>query len=123
YFPERAFGTATESFGRFVLGELKPLGLGLFLTTLPLCAMFALARRLRLWWVVLGAVIGVALIGSAALDPYRSRVYFEQRPLPPGELREAITALMAEAEIDFRDVVVERTTVSTVRVQAYFAGE
>jgi STE24 endopeptidase len=65
----------------------------------------------------------VLLLASAALDPYRAQVYFTQRPLAPGELRDRINGLMERAHIEFRDVVIEESSRVTPRVQAYFAGQ
>jgi STE24 endopeptidase len=123
FFHERAYGLSTESFGRYAIDWLKGAAIGGVCIGALAFGLFAVARRLRRWWLVLGVVAGTLLVASAAIDPYRSRVYFDQKPLPPGELREAISALMAKAQIDFREVVVEQTSVSTVRVQAYFAGQ
>jgi STE24 endopeptidase len=123
WFHERAYGLSTETFARFTLDYFKDFAMGVCATAALALGLFGLARRLRRWWVILGAVAGAALLVSAAIDPYRGQVYFEQTPLPAGELRDAITRLMAQAKIDVGDVVVEKTSTSTVRVGAYFAGQ
>ncbi|MBX7096084.1 MAG: M48 family metalloprotease [Myxococcaceae bacterium] len=120
---EQAFGLSTQAFSGFAADYLKAT----LLTNLALAAvavgLFGLARRLRAWWVVLAVVCSGLLLVSAAIDPYRARLYFKQHPLEAGPLRERITALMAEAHIDFADVLVEETQTQSVRVQAYFAGQ
>ncbi|MCY1035575.1 M48 family metalloprotease [Corallococcus sp. BB11-1] len=85
--------------------------------------MYGLARRVRRWWLVLGVPVALLMLVAAAVDPYRARLYYDQTPLPEGPLRERITALMRKADISFSDVVVEKTSVTSKRVQAYFAGQ
>ncbi|RKH39130.1 M48 family metalloprotease [Corallococcus sicarius] len=85
--------------------------------------LYGLARRVRRWWWVLGVPVALLMLVASALDPYRSRLYYDQTPLPDGPLRSSITALMRKADIAFADVVVEKTSVSSKRVQAYFAGQ
>jgi len=120
---ERAFGMSTQSAGTYWWDYLKSV----LIAVIPLAAltfgMLGLARRLPKWWLIIGIVGAGALLFSAALDPYRAQVFFDQAPLPEGEVREAITALMKKADIDFKDVVVEKTMGKNVRVQAYFAGK
>ena len=85
--------------------------------------LYGLARRVRRWWLVLGVPVALLMLVSSALDPYRARLYFDQTPLPEGPLRSSITALMRKADITFSDVVVEKTSVTSKRIQAYFAGQ
>lgn len=122
FFHEQKFGMSTQSLGRYAFDY----GKSVLLAMIPLAAlafgMLGLARKLPKWWLIIGIVGAGALSVSAALDPYRAQVYFDQTPLPAGETRDAITALMKKANIDFQDVVVEKTLSKTVRVQAYFAG-
>jgi STE24 endopeptidase len=122
YFHEHAFGLSNYTPGAYAFDTAK----GLLLLTLAQGALafglFGLVRKLKYWWAVMGAVGALVLIVSAAVDPYRARIMFDQTPLPPGELRDQITGLMKQADVDFKDVLVEKTTRATKRVQAYFAG-
>jgi STE24 endopeptidase len=122
YVHEHRFGLSRQTPASFALDHLKDLGITATAVGALAFGLFGLARRMPRWWAVLGAAGAVALLLSTALDPYRARVYFEQTPLPAGELRERINALMARAGVDFRDVLVEHTSGKSVRVQAYFAG-
>ncbi|MBI3183642.1 MAG: M48 family metalloprotease [Myxococcales bacterium] len=123
YLHPRGFGLTRYTPLSFAIDHLKGLA-GLSIATSALAfGMYALARRLRLWWLVLGLVGSALLLGSAALDPYRGQVFFDREPLPEGALRQRIDALMEKAQIDFRDVVVEHTSRVSVRVQATFAGQ
>jgi STE24 endopeptidase len=123
YLHEHAYGMSKYTPATYAVDYVK----GFLFSIGPLSALtfglFGLARRLRHWWAVLGGVGAGLLLFSAALDPYRARLFYEQKPLPAGELRDSITALMAKAQIDFKDVLVEDNSRSTVRLQAYFAGK
>jgi STE24 endopeptidase len=120
---ETAYAMTQISLGRFLWDYVKGQIGGLLPVVAVAFGMFSLARRVKPWWQIIGAVGAVGLIASAAIDPYRAQVYVDQEPLPAGELRDAISALMRKANIDFRDVVLEKTLTKSVRVQAYFAGK
>ncbi len=122
YVLEHRYGLSNDTPAMFAIDTLK--GHAMYALGLSALAvgMFGLARRLKRWWLPLGVVGASALLLSAALDPYRARVFYSQTPLPQGELRDRITELMTKAHIDFRDVLVEGTSRSTVRLGAYFAG-
>ena len=122
YLHEHRFGLSRYTPLAYALDAAKGFAVAVLAMGFLAFGLFGLARRVRRWWLVLGAVGAVLLLGSAALDPYRARLYFDQRPLEAGPLRDGISALMAKAGIDFRDVVVEHTSRASVRVQAYFAG-
>jgi STE24 endopeptidase len=122
YLHEHAYGLSKHTPQTFAFDTAKELLFGTAAMSALAFGLFGLARRLKVWWAVLGGVGAVVLLFSASLDPYRARLYFAQKPLPPSELRDRITALMARANIDFRDVLVEDNSRATVRLQAYFAG-
>lgn len=85
--------------------------------------LFALARRTRWWWLLLGVGAALALTISGIVDPYRGMLTFRQEPLPEGPLRERLTAVLAEAEVPYRELWVRQTSVASRRVQASFAGQ
>jgi STE24 endopeptidase len=122
YVREHEFGLSSAPVSVFVGDFLKGLAKLLFAVTALGLGLFGLARRLKSWWWVMGLVASIAMLASALVDPYRSRLYVDQAPLVEGPLRERITALMKQANIDFSDVLVEQTASRTVRLQAYFAG-
>lgn len=122
YFHEHAYGLSKHTPGSFAFDYVKGLLISIGALGALTFGLFGLARRVRLWWLVLGVAGAGVLLFSAALDPYRARIFFDQKPLPAGEVRDRITALMAKADIDFQDVLVEDNSRATVRLQAYFAG-
>ena len=85
--------------------------------------LFALARRSRRWWLLLGVGAGVALTGAALMDPYRGALYFEQAPLPPGPLRSRLTEVLQQADVEFGELWVQRTSAASTRIQALVAGQ
>ncbi|MEW5738374.1 MAG: M48 family metalloprotease [Myxococcota bacterium] len=119
---EHQYGLSTSSPWVFALDSFKA-HLFTALAVLSLAfGLFGLARRLTHWWWVMGLVATVVMSASAALDPYRSRLYVEQQPLPEGPLRARILALTKQAGVEVSDVLVDETLSRTVRLQAYFAG-
>lgn len=122
YVRERDFGLTPQPLSGWLGDWLKGHVVGAFFLAALTLGLFGLARRLERWWLVLGVVGGVGLIGSAAIDPYRSQLYVTQRPLEAGALRTALEAQLARGGVEFSDIVVDETSSRSVRLQAYFAG-
>lgn len=119
---EHQYGLATSSPWVFAVDSFKA-HLFTAVAVLSLAfGLFGLARRMTQWWWVMGLVASLVMTASAAVDPYRSRMYVEQKPLPDGPLRARILALVKQADVEVADVLVDETLSRTVRLQAYFAG-
>lgn len=119
---EHQYGLATSSPWVFAVDSFKA-HLFTAVAVLSLAfGLFGLARRMTQWWWVMGLVASLVMTASAAVDPYRSRMYIEQKPLPDGPLRARILALVKQADVEVADVLVDETLSRTVRLQAYFAG-
>ncbi len=123
YTLEHRHGMSTQTPGTFARDLLKGRLIAAFAIAALVIGLFGLARRLRRWWLVLGVPVALLLLVSSALDPYRGRIYFDQKPLADGPVRARITGLMEQAGIAFADVTVEETSVASRRLQAYFAGQ
>jgi len=123
YVLEHRYGMSAYTPLRYALDELKGIALEGFATSALVLGLYGLARRVERWWLVLGVPSALLLLVSSALDPYRGQIYFERTPLEQGPLRERITALLARADVPFQDVRVEKTSVASKRLQAYFAGQ
>lgn len=124
YIREHRYGMSAYTPLTYTVDVLK----GSLAGAVSLCALvlglYGLARFLpRRWWLVLGVPVSLLMLVSSAIDPYRGRLFFEQTPLEAGPLRTRLTELMARAEVSFADVVVEKTSVASKRMQAYFAGQ
>jgi STE24 endopeptidase len=123
YVLEHRHGMSAYTPLRYALDGLKGLAVSSIATAMLVIGLYGLARRMKRWWLVLGIPSALLLLVASALDPYRGQLYFDQGPLEPGPLRERITALMARAQVPFQDVRVEKTSVASKRLQAYFAGQ
>jgi len=123
YVLEHRYGMSTASPLRYAVDELKGIGMHVFALSALVLGMYGLARRIQRWWLVLGVPAALLMLVISALDPYRGLLWYEQTPLEDGPLRERISALMHRADISFADVLVEKTSVVSRRVQAYFAGQ
>jgi STE24 endopeptidase len=123
YIREHAYGMSAYTPLTYAIDAIKGIVIGSMATAAMVVGMYGLARRLSRWWLVLGVPVALLMLVASAIDPYRNRVYFEQQPLAPGPLRTSITQLMERANVTFADVVVEKTSVASKRVQGYFAGQ
>lgn len=119
---EHEFGLSTMSFGTFALDLAKSYAMTALAVTSLAFGLFGLARRLKSWWLIMAVVSSLAMLSSALIDPYRARVFVEQEPLAEGPLRTEISRLMKRAQVDFSDVLVDKTSSRSVKLQAYFAG-
>lgn len=124
YVLEHRYGMSAYTPLRYLTDTIKTVGIGCLLVACMVFGLYGLARRIKRWWLVLGVPVAVImLLASSLIDPYRSRLYFDQTPLEAGALRTQLTALLARADISFADILVEKTSVISKRVQAYFAGQ
>ncbi|NTX59126.1 M48 family metalloprotease [Myxococcus sp. CA051A] len=123
YSLEHQHGMSNYTPAAFARDMLKGHLLGALAIAALVIGLYGLARRTRHWWWILGVPVALLLLVSSALDPYRGRLYFDQHPLPAGPLRTRMTELMTQADIAFSDVLVEKTSIASRRLQAYFAGQ
>jgi STE24 endopeptidase len=122
YVREREYGLSTQSAAAFAFDQLKAHALFAAAVMALAFGLFGIARRTPRWWLLVGGAAALVLVASAAIDPYRALVYVDQAPLPAGALRSRLEALLARAEVEYRDIVVVETSTKSVRVQAAFAG-
>lgn len=123
YFLEHEHGMSAYTPLAYTVDTLKGWIISALAVVTMALGLYGLARRVKRWWLVLGVPVSLLMLVSSALDPYRAQVYFDQTPLEAGPLRTRITELMQRADIAFADVMVEKSSVASKRVQAYFAGQ
>lgn len=123
YIREHQYGMSAYTPLTYTIDALKGLTVSTVATSALVVGLYGLARRVKHWWLVLGVPVAVLLLVASALDPYRNRIYFEQQPLEDGPLRASISRLMERAGVTFADVLVEKTSVASKRMQGYFAGQ
>lgn len=121
---EERFGFNRTSLRTFVLDLVKSLALSLALGA-PLAAavlwLFEAAGELAwLWcWVVVSAFsLVVQWIGPRFILP----LFHRYEPLPPGELREAVTRLAASQGFDLAGVSVIDASRRSTKANAFFTG-
>ncbi|HEX8698360.1 MAG TPA: peptidase M48, partial [Myxococcaceae bacterium] len=123
YVLEHRYGMSNYTPLRYITDTLKGVVTGSLVMACMVFGLYGLARRIKRWWLVLGVPVAVLMLLASILDPYRNRLYFDQTPLEAGPVRTQLTELLARADITFADIVVEKTSVTSKRVQAYFAGQ
>lgn len=123
YILEHRFGMSAYTPLTYAFDTLKAVTIGSLATSATVVGMYGLARRVKHWWLLLGVPVALLLLVAAIIDPYRSRIFFEQQPLAQGPLRASISRLMDRAGVSFADVLVEKTSVASKAIQGYFAGQ
>lgn len=100
WFFVRALGLSHETWSRFAgLVALDAVRSAFGLALLGLVLGAVRSRWPRRWWLTIGAVASVGLVGSAIVEPLWFRAAFEVRPLAAGPLRDRLeTLLIARGE-------------------------
>jgi STE24 endopeptidase len=122
YFHERAYGLSNYTPLTFAWDVFKSYGVNTLVISMLTIGVYGLARRMRLWWLVLGVVAGAGTFVSEALDAYRSRLTFEQSSMPAGPLRAQLEELLHRGDIEFSDIVVQKTSRASKKVDVWLAG-
>ncbi|HEY0556063.1 MAG TPA: M48 family metallopeptidase [Thermoanaerobaculia bacterium] len=124
YFREHKYGLATQTFGPWLVDQLKGLGLGLVLGGLALTALYAVVRKTpRTWWIwgavvaLLFLVVGIAL-GPVFIEP----IFNKYTELTDPTLRGPILSLARANGIPAEHVYVVDASKQTNRVSANVAG-
>lgn len=120
---ERAHGLSVEPLGRFFWDQLKGFLVTLLAISSLAFGLFGLARRRRDWWLLLGVPCGVLMLGAGLLDPYRTRLYFDYVPVPEGEVKQKIVAVLKKADVEYEGVYGLKVNDVTKRTNAYIVGE
>jgi len=126
YVLEHQYGLSNQSFGEWLLDELKVAGFNLvFLGVIPLLALayHAIEKRPRTWWLWLG----IGSIPTIALTVLLTPLVFDPAfnkftPLHDAELRQQILDLAAKAGIPARKVYEVNKSRQTKKYNAYVSG-
>jgi STE24 endopeptidase len=62
YFREHKYGLATQTFGPWMVDQLKGLGLQIFMAGIAVVGLFYVVRRLRRTWWIWGSVVSIAFM-------------------------------------------------------------
>jgi STE24 endopeptidase len=124
YFLEHKFGLSNESFGGWVLDELKSLALNLPLSVAILDVLYFLLRRAGEWWWV-GAGVFFLLFGvvmSALFPVLILPLFYKLQPLENESLRQKLTALAQRVGAKVLGVYRMGMSDKTKKANAAFAG-
>ena len=121
---EAQYDLMSQTFGAWLLDQLKLLGVSLVVNASLFTAIYAVIRRFpRAWWavgtaVVIGFLTLALLLGPVFIEPMFNR-YTE---MPVGPLRDRIVAMAAAHDIPAEHIYVSDASRQTKRISANVAG-
>jgi Zn-dependent protease with chaperone function len=124
YFREHKYGMATQTFGPWMVDQLKGLGVGLVLGGLALMALFGIVRRLpRTWWVW-GAVVSTCflIIGALIAPVYIIPIFNTVKPLDNPKIVAPILSMARANGIPAKNVYTMDASKQTTRMSANVSG-
>ncbi len=124
YFREHKYGLATQTFGPWMVDQLKGLGIGVVLGGLITVLLFGIVRRLpRTWWIW-GAVASTAfLIFSVMIVPvFIVPVFNKVTPLNDPKIVDPILSMARANGIPAKNVYQVDASKQTTRMSANVSG-
>jgi STE24 endopeptidase len=124
YYLEHKVGLSNESFGAWVLDQLKSLALNLLLGVAILDVLYFLLRRAGQWWWI-GAGLFFLLFGvvlSALFPVLILPLFYKLQPLENEPLRQKLTALAQRVGAKVLGVYRMGMSEKTKKANAAFAG-
>lgn len=124
FFREHKYGLATQTFGAWLVDQLKGLALGLFFGSLAVVALYAVFRKApRTWWIWGAALMLAFLIFGALISPvFIAPLFNTYTELKHPELRESILSLARANGIPADHVYVFDASRQHNRVSANVSG-
>ena len=124
FYREGQYGLMNQSFGAWFDDAAKSFGIGLVLNALMFMAMFAVIRRFRrTWWLIGGGVmIGFVAIGALIAPVFISPLFNTYTELPAGPIRDRIVAIAAANHIPADHIYVSDASRQTKRISANVSG-
>jgi STE24 endopeptidase len=120
----RRWGLSHRSWGLFAADAAKGFGIGATLFAGSAVVLYALMRWLPgTWWALAavgaaGVVVAMSFLLPVVVEPLFNRF----TPLPPGELRTELTALVDASGVRVREILVSDASRRTSAVNAYVSG-
>jgi STE24 endopeptidase len=120
----RRWGLSKRSWGLYWADRVKGLVIGAVLTAAAILGLYTLMRHVPgTWWVWAGlAAAGFAVLGSFAMPVLIEPLFNKFGPLPEGELRTRLLAVVAESGVNVRDILVSDSSRRTTALNAYVSG-
>jgi STE24 endopeptidase len=124
FYREHQYGLATQTFGAWLLDQLKGLGIGLVILPFVVMAVYAAVRRAgERWWVIAGGLSFVFTLFFAMLFPvFIAPLFNDYKPLPEGEVRSAVLSLAHANQIPTEHVEWFDASRQTTRISANVSG-
>jgi STE24 endopeptidase len=120
---ERRHGVSNETLGRWTWDLFKGTLASVLTLSCLAFGLYGLARRRKDWWLLLGLPCAVLMLGAGLLDPFRAKLYYDYVPVPDGEIRQKIVAVLKKAGVEYEGVFGIKMKDTTRRVNAYIVGE
>jgi STE24 endopeptidase len=124
YFREHKYGLATQTFGPWMVDQLKGLALGIVLGGLLAMLLFGVVRRLpRTWWIW-GAVVTIcfAIFGIAITPVYIAPIFNKSTILNDPKVVDPILSLARANGIPAKNVYTRDASRQTTRMSADVSG-
>ncbi|WP_301076444.1 M48 family metallopeptidase [Sphingomonas sp.] len=121
---EAQYDLMSQTFGGWLIDQLKVLGVSLVVNTLLFTAIYAVIRRFRRSWWAIGTAVVVGfltiglLLGPVFIEPLFNR-YTE---MPAGPLRDRIVAMAEAHQIPATHIYVADASRQSKRISANVAG-
>jgi STE24 endopeptidase len=124
YFREHKYGLATQTFGPWLVDQLKALGLGLVLGGVLVVVLFGIVRRLpRTWWIWGAAVtILFTIVGMLIFPVYLLPIFNKVTRLDNPKIVNPILSNARANGIPARDVYTVDASRQSTRMSANVSG-
>ena len=120
---EEKYGFNRSTVKTFIADQIKGLLIGLILMGGLICAFALIHQALGDWVLVLfAAVFMVLILAISLLAPVFTRLFNKFTPLPDGELKEKLTALLTSHGYRVRAIEVMDASRRSTKMNAYFTG-
>lgn len=120
---DEKYGFNKRTMKTFLVDQLKSYLISAVLTLGMVCLFILIYEALGDWTLLLfSGIMAVFLLGVSALYPVFSKIFNKFTPLPDGELREKLTALLTANGYTVREIQVMDGSRRDSRANAYFSG-
>lgn len=120
---EQKYGFNRTTKKTFVIDQIKNLVMSLVITCGILSLFILVHRALGNWFLpVFAGIMLVFLLVLVIISPFMGRIFNKFTPLPDGELRERLCALLAENGCTVKEIKVMDASRRSSKANAYFSG-
>lgn len=120
---EQKYGFNRTTKKTFFIDQLKNLIISLVITCGILSLFILVHRALGNWFLpVFVGIMLVFLLALVIISPFMGRIFNKFTPLPDGELRERLCALLSENGCTVKEIKVMDASKRSSKANAYFSG-